>query len=98
MGRVMTLKSVMSKGQVLERPDGPLGPELPPGPMILPKNLREALREYEPLRASAYWRDGTEPGREVIDELRAFWKSIVMPVPAQNEHGAQAEPARGGRR
>lgn len=66
--------------------------------MILPKNLREALREYEPLRASAYWREGTEPGREVIDELRAFWKSIVMPVPAQNEHGAQAEPARGGRR
>lgn len=52
--------------------------------MILPKNLREALAEYEPFKASAYWQEGMEPDQSVIDELRTFWKSIVMPQPTQS--------------
>lgn len=51
--------------------------------MILPKNLREALAEYEPFKASAYWQEGMEPDQSVIDELRTFWKSIVMPQPSR---------------
>lgn len=42
------VKKVQAR-QVLERPDGPVGPELPPGPQLLPKG-----REWKPIVVKWY--------------------------------------------
>lgn len=72
MGRVMTLKSVVSKGQVLERPDGPLGPELPPGPMILPKN-----REWKPIVVKWYEEFRRSPNASLC-RTEPMWMAVIL--------------------
>lgn len=70
-GVVPLAKQVQSR-QVLERPDGPLGPELPPGPQILPKG-----REWKPIVVKWYDEFRCSPNASLV-RTAPMWMAVQL--------------------